>query len=304
MHGESEDEDGRLATNKVELAASDLFSIPGMAKAYHTSVVVNGEEFFFSDSGIFSDRALNSHQQRPSERVLVGYSTRTGAQLLASLSAYFRPGSYDLIHKNCNTFSDCALYFLLRKRLDWKYSMLERIGQRAAPELLQSFTKGMYQPNQAAIGFSSEEVIAGLSKLGGAYPCDESQFYESPVSACKQALQPGTRVTIVGLKTMESINGQGATIMRFNAVNGRWEAMLNMTGELKAFRAENLRPAGELVLQPGDTCRIHSLQSELGKALNGQEGEVVRYSHEVSRYEIRLPSGKVKALKAENLQVF
>ena len=30
---------------------------------------MNGEEFFFSDSGIFTDRALTSHQGQPSERV-------------------------------------------------------------------------------------------------------------------------------------------------------------------------------------------------------------------------------------------
>lgn len=35
-------------SNPVQLAYSPLGGIPGMA-AYHTSVIVNGEEFFFDD---------------------------------------------------------------------------------------------------------------------------------------------------------------------------------------------------------------------------------------------------------------
>jgi len=89
--------------------------------------------------------------------------------------------------------------------------------------------------------------------------------------------------------------------VRFNAVNGRWEAMVNASGEVKAFRAENLRPAGELIFEPGDKAKIHGLKTQTGQALNGIECEILGYLHDVSRYEVRI-GNDTKALKGENLQ--
>jgi len=283
------------ASNKVELAASLLFTIPGLASAYHTSVVVNGEEFFFSDSGIFHNMSLTSHQSQPSEKFELGFSKWTGHQLLLVLQKHFRPGTYDLIRKNCNSFSDCALYFLLGKRLPAKYSALESIGQRASMDLLQRFTNGAYQPNQEAVNFSIDTVIQHLDRL------DKSTISSSPnpLGAGKQALKNGAMVIVCGLKNAEHLNGQTARIVNYNPVNGRWEAQLE--GATKAFRAENLRPAGDLVLLPGQQCRIQNLQSETGKMLNGRVGEVNRYIHDVSRYEV-LVDGVSKSIKAENLQ--
>lgn len=290
------DEEGGEGTNKVELAASMLFTIPGIASAYHTSVLVNGEEFFFSDSGIFSNRALTSHQGEPSELVYMGLSKRTGSQVLNALQTHFRPGSYDLIRKNCNSFSDCALHFLLQRRLPSKYSAMEAIGQRASLEMLQRVTKGAYHPNEAAKDFSAEDVISVVDQLGAEVSSSSSECPKS-----RPALFLGAQVTIMGLKGAPHLNGQGARIVRYNAVNGRWEAAINFLGEVKAFRAENLRPAGEIVLEAGSRCRIHGLQSESGQALNGREAEVLRYLHGASRYEVLL-DGASKSLKAENLQ--
>lgn len=304
LSGQGDEEDARgPATNHIQLAASELFNVPGLATAYHTSVLVNGEEFFFSDSGILWDRALTSHQGKPSELVDVGFSPYTGVQLLNSLQPHFMPGSYDLIRKNCNSFSDVALYFLLRKRLDKKYSALERLGQRASPDMLQRFTKGMYVPNHVASSFCSDKVIQEVNQ----HPVPSSQRLIDSVGSLqgaqsRAALTIGARVTVVGLKNAEQYNGQGAVIHRYNGVNGRWEAMLNLSGEVKAFRSENLRPAGELVLQPGDRVRIHGLVSETGQVMNGKEGEVIGYLHDVSRYEVRVEDA-TKAFKPENLQV-
>ena len=47
-----------MAMNHVELATSELFNLPGVDNAYHTSMLVNSEEYFFSDSGfIFGPHA-------------------------------------------------------------------------------------------------------------------------------------------------------------------------------------------------------------------------------------------------------
>mmetsp|Transcript_75479 Transcript_75479/g.157428 ORF Transcript_75479/g.157428 Transcript_75479/m.157428 type:complete len:323 (+) Transcript_75479:213-1181(+) len=295
---EEDGDDRGLACNRVELAASELFAVPGLATAYHTSILVNGEEFFFSDSGIFNDRALTSHQGQPSERVQLGWSTKTGSQLLRALAPHFRAGTYDLLRKNCNSFSDCAAYYLLRKRLQGKYSALERMGMRASPDLLNRFTKGMYVPNQASEGFSIQTVLKAMDELGDADPPGADGIG----SGGRSSLSIGARVTVCGLKNAAHLNGQGAQIVRFNAVNGRWEAQVNADGEIKAFRAENLRPAGELIFMPGEKALIRGLKSDAGQTLNGISCEVVQYMHDTSRYQVRLVDGTLKAIKGDNLQ--
>merc|ERR1712228_877758 len=166
--------------------------------------------------------------------------------------------------------------------MDRKYSALERLGQRASVDLLNRFTKGMYVPNEAAASFDCDATIKLIDEQGdvsASVGLDQTR---------KPALALGASVTIVGLKNAEALNGQGAMIHRYNAVNGRWEARLNFTGEVKAFRAENLRPAGEMVFEAGDDCRVHGLKSGAGQALNDSVGTVVRYLHENSRYEVRI----------------
>merc|ERR1711865_476194 len=183
------------AFNKVELASTELFSLT-VATAYHTSVLVNGEEFFFSDSGIFSDRALNSHEGEPSERIVLGYSEKTGAQLLRALQPHFKPGTYDLVCKNCNSFSDCAMHYLLGQRLPVRYCALERLG-RTSTKTLSDLTQGMYTPNLAVQDFKVDDVLAAVNKPGA----DDFQAMEAGGSEAPQsraALMPGNRVTIVG----------------------------------------------------------------------------------------------------------
>jgi len=163
--------------------------------------------------------------------------------------------------------------------------------------MLKKFTDGVYQPNPAAQSYSSDAVIAEVSKL-------DLEKLASRVAAHPQrmaALAVGKRVTVVGLQKVRALNGQGAEILRFNLYNGRWEARVFATGEVKAFRAENLRPAGELVLVPGDVARICGLRSETGQVLNGLECCVVRYEPSTSRYEVKVGE-EVKLLKPENLQ--
>eukprot|EP00928_Gymnodinium_smaydae_P046597 TRINITY_DN31047_c0_g1_i1.p1 TRINITY_DN31047_c0_g1~~TRINITY_DN31047_c0_g1_i1.p1 ORF type:complete len:312 (+),score=41.73 TRINITY_DN31047_c0_g1_i1:66-1001(+) len=298
IKGDQLEDDGQepfAGTNSVELAATQLFNIPALGSAYHTSVIVNGEEFFFSDSGIFTDRMLSSHEGKPSERIHLGNSRRTGLHVLHVLRPHFKPGTYDLLRKNCNSFSDCALRLLLGTRLEGRFSRLERLGQHNAG-LVQTFTKGAYEPNKAAADFNLENVIAQLDNL-----CSSDLQGASLQMPVQSGFSPGDIVTIIGLKKSTHLNGKGAQIVRYNAVNGRWELILPQTGETKSLRAENIRPAGILALEPGSRVRVHGLQSETGKALNGLEGTVVRYNLESMRYDVDV-NGTCKALKAENLQ--
>lgn len=155
----------RQPTNKVELAVSVLGGVPG-ATAYHSSVVVNGEEFFFSDGGIQSTTGLLSHKnpQNPNSTPQVfdmGMSKYTGSQAKAALQQHFQAGTYDLLRKNCNSFSDCALFYLLGRRIDSKYRSLEQLGAKNMG-LVQAASGGNYKPNPKTDGFDLEAIVAGL----------------------------------------------------------------------------------------------------------------------------------------------
>jgi len=158
-----------VPTNKIQLAVSPIGGVPG-AQAYHSSVIVNGEEFSFSDGGITAARGTDSHdamarQANSATQVSIntqvfemGMSVYAGSQLKASLERHFLPGTYDLLKKNCNTFSDCALFYLLKKRIDPRYRQLENLGARN-PQLISQLSGNNYQPNPKVQDFDLEKLI-------------------------------------------------------------------------------------------------------------------------------------------------
>jgi len=148
----------------VELVISPLAGLRGFA-GYHTSVLVAGEEYYFSPSGICCSPKLTSHEACVQlQHVHIGLSRMSGVDLLDFLTDYFRPGTYDLLRKNCNSFTDCALFFLCCQRLEPRFRQIERIG-RAADEharLVQVVSRGEYVPNSRAFGFNLEQVIGEI----------------------------------------------------------------------------------------------------------------------------------------------
>merc|ERR1712039_940363 len=98
--------------------------------------------------------------------IFVGLSQQSGSELLDFLTDYFKPNTYDLLRKNCNSFTDCALYFLCEQRLDQGYRVIEQIG-RAAEEhvgLVQKVSGGDYMPNLAAADFDIEAIITLINE--------------------------------------------------------------------------------------------------------------------------------------------
>eukprot|EP00930_Biecheleria_cincta_P036201 TRINITY_DN24837_c0_g1_i2.p1 TRINITY_DN24837_c0_g1~~TRINITY_DN24837_c0_g1_i2.p1 ORF type:complete len:253 (+),score=46.77 TRINITY_DN24837_c0_g1_i2:63-821(+) len=157
--------------NEVKLAVSPLGGVPGIAQAWHSSVIVNGDEYSFSDGGITCARGTASHdamaQQAANAQTQtqiqtqvfdMGLSPYTGSQLQAALSRYFQQGTYDLLKKNCNSFSDAALFYLLKKRIDSKYRQLETIGAKT-PSLVSTLSGQGYKPNPKVQDFDLEKVI-------------------------------------------------------------------------------------------------------------------------------------------------
>lgn len=164
----------REPTNEVQFVASALGGVPG-ATAYHSSVVVNGTEYSFSDGGIFTCQGLESHkqmsqqQQQKSGQALaapevidMGLSHYTGSQMKAALERHFLPGTYDFLRKNCNSFADCAIYYLLQKRIDGKYRRLEQIGAKN-PSMIGAVSGGQYAPNPKAEGFDCDKLCDELN---------------------------------------------------------------------------------------------------------------------------------------------
>merc|ERR1711971_647024 len=76
----------------------------------------------------------------------------------SALQRYFVSGTYDLLRKNCNSFSDCALFYLVHKRLPKKYRSMEQLGS-AFSGIVQGASGGQYTPNPKAADFDLEKVI-------------------------------------------------------------------------------------------------------------------------------------------------
>ncbi|CAE7393403.1 unnamed protein product [Symbiodinium natans] len=170
-----------LGDSPVQLAATVLFHVPSAAKlrgsepldAYHTSIVVGQVEYSFSGQGIRETKPLVSHSmlKRETEVKIVGYTPYSGYQMVMLLNQFFPPATYDLLCKNCNSFSDCALFFLLGQRLEAKYSRMEKYGKTGQKRIgLMSGLRllGMnYHPNPNSQNFQVEQVIDRVKAYKG-----------------------------------------------------------------------------------------------------------------------------------------
>merc|ERR1719296_52295 len=95
-----------------------------------------------------SHKKLPRHEEMFLEDIGVVQAS-DAAHLYKTLRPYFMSGSYDLLRKNCNNFSDIALFVLTGARMPRQYQQLEAIvgAVDAYTGLVQQFTGGMYKPN-------------------------------------------------------------------------------------------------------------------------------------------------------------
>jgi len=137
-----------------------------LASAYHTSIIIDDKEYSFNQHGISAGIYTQSHQglrnKSKTEMLDVGVSYKSGADLCRALAPFFREGSYDLLRKNCNSFSACAVSFLLGGRLQDRFQAMERLAADS-PNLVQIFTLGDYKPNAKADHFNQQEVCEMVS---------------------------------------------------------------------------------------------------------------------------------------------
>lgn len=157
----------------VRLAATPLKSVASSRlPAYHTSICIDGVEVSFNDKGICVDREWASHMRGgalglngPAEIREMGLSAHSVGELLQAMRPHFQAGTYDLLRKNCNCFSDCALMYLLGKRLDEGLSSLDRLGGYFESNLRVVLLMMGYKPNPRAALFIKDSTIKHLKSL-------------------------------------------------------------------------------------------------------------------------------------------
>jgi hypothetical protein len=169
----------------VQLAVTVLFHIPSASKlrsaypldAFHSSIILGGVEHVFDGAGVHSLRPLQSHRhisQQP--KVLnIGHTVAQPSHMLAALRPHFEPGSYDQLRKNCNSFTDCALFYLLGKRLDPHFRRVEKLaeaGQKTVHlmDALRVLGVRNYQENPRAKGFDVDDIVSTLAGGGHMRP--------------------------------------------------------------------------------------------------------------------------------------
>lgn len=179
LHAVGQAEDGaHLAGNasqdpdrprKVTLVLSDmgLPRIPGVGRAVHSSVMIDLIEYEFAGNGIRRSNGPKSHERfggKP-EFIEMGYTSKGGRHLMAKLGNTFPAGTYDLLRKNCNTFSDCALFYLVGQRMQDEHRALEKIGNtlNKYTNIVSSIFSG-YEPNPKADNFQTMGVIDHIQK--------------------------------------------------------------------------------------------------------------------------------------------
>ena len=128
--------------------------------------MVAGLEYSFGPTGISRAKNAYSHAAFTQRTYIYDMGTTEvhGEVLFMALSRHFGSGSYDIVRKNCNHFSKCALEFLGCESLPDHYQSMERVAAtlQSRAGLVQIATLGSYRPNPKADDFELKNVIQNL----------------------------------------------------------------------------------------------------------------------------------------------
>mmetsp|Transcript_4394 Transcript_4394/g.10646 ORF Transcript_4394/g.10646 Transcript_4394/m.10646 type:complete len:201 (-) Transcript_4394:356-958(-) len=153
---------------RVFLVATPLGPRLPKMQAYHTSVMLDNLEHSFGPYGFMLAHGPQSHRMYPRNRetriIDMGYSKVDARNWSQTVRPYFEQNSYDLLRKNCNSFSDVALKDLTGQRLDKRYREIEQYARTADKysHVVRALTGGSYKPNPTADGFAPLKVVADL----------------------------------------------------------------------------------------------------------------------------------------------
>eukprot|EP00592_Proboscia_alata_P010551 CAMPEP_0194365212 /NCGR_PEP_ID=MMETSP0174-20130528/13202_1 /TAXON_ID=216777 /ORGANISM="Proboscia alata, Strain PI-D3" /LENGTH=541 /DNA_ID=CAMNT_0039139733 /DNA_START=31 /DNA_END=1656 /DNA_ORIENTATION=+ len=189
-----------MTTYEVKLALYDLSR--GMARSLsaqflgpshsiemipHTGVVVHGQEYYFSN-GIQSSNPLTFRSQtgqQPVSVTIVGHTTKSKIEFNAWIrniaSVEYSPTSYDLLRRNCNNFSDCALRDGLNMNDGvpaWILDVPDRFLSSPMGMMVRPMLDGMYNAP-----FASSNSSGG----GGGQSASAAPFAAAPPRAVNNA---------------------------------------------------------------------------------------------------------------------
>ncbi|OQD71553.1 hypothetical protein PENPOL_c001G03787 [Penicillium polonicum] len=192
-----------------------------MDAIYHTSIVLNGIEYYFGQ-GIQTAAPGSTHHGQPMEVVKLGTTELPNdviEEYLGSLATIYTPESYDLFLHNCNNFTQDLSMFLVGKSIPEHIINLPRtfletpFGQMMKPQIemaLKGVTQGTgtgpapgpsVQPTTARAvppapqavahpGTGTVRMVSNLSQLqselsGASHSCAVIFFTSSTCPPCK-----------------------------------------------------------------------------------------------------------------------
>ncbi|KOS41288.1 hypothetical protein ACN38_g7860 [Penicillium nordicum] len=192
-----------------------------MDAIYHTSIVLNGIEYYFGQ-GIQTAAPGSTHHGQPMEVVKLGTTELPNdviEEYLGSLATIYTPESYDLFLHNCNNFTQDLSMFLVGKSIPEHIINLPRtfletpFGQMMKPQIetaLKGVTQGTgtgpapgpsVQPTTALAvppapqavahpGAGTVRMVSNLSQLqselsGASHSCAVIFFTSSTCPPCK-----------------------------------------------------------------------------------------------------------------------
>uniref|UniRef100_A0A6U6N299 PPPDE domain-containing protein n=1 Tax=Zooxanthella nutricula TaxID=1333877 RepID=A0A6U6N299_9DINO len=172
MNGNKEGFNAPLSTMcRVQIAVTPIGPKLPTFQAYHSSIIIDGVEFSWSAQGISTNNGTASHHMlnmrgRHTTVLEAGAHVVDAAAFTRKMDWYFQMGTYDWLKKNCNAFTDVALYCVAGQRMPTKYRRLERIADSADKytHVVQAISGGNYRPNPRAYGFDAAAVARELDR--------------------------------------------------------------------------------------------------------------------------------------------
>jgi len=154
----------------VRVAATPIGpSLPGL-QAYHTSVLINDKEYAFGGRGILRSAGPQSHLLESdglcrTALLDFGMTDVSLTDFERQMAPIFRKGTYDVLRKNCNSFTSCAVFLLTGQQLDTSYSYVESLGcWLDSLGLVRVLSGGKYVPNERAEDFDKDRVVRQLRR--------------------------------------------------------------------------------------------------------------------------------------------
>mmetsp|Transcript_8427 Transcript_8427/g.10981 ORF Transcript_8427/g.10981 Transcript_8427/m.10981 type:complete len:351 (+) Transcript_8427:44-1096(+) len=174
--------------------------------------------------------------------------------------------------------------------------------QRAQMPSLKDDREGGGESMQENILRSQLSRLSAQERHSGVDPFSRVDLSVEPGGASAGGFSPGNLVEVSGLTSAagQQLNGERGVVLTCFEADGRAEVRL--PEGVKKLKLGNLK---KLDLGAGDRfmAEVFGLQSEAGRAMNGQRGIATSRNLESGRFEVKFSKDKVMSLKPDNLRL-